>query len=64
MRKRAKPGPGHPVTTGSASVPKVSFRLPAAEQRELEVLGETEGVGPSIVAKEMVRVALARRRKT
>jgi hypothetical protein len=49
--KPKHPG-GRPVTTGSRSVPIVSFRAPSAEAWErLQAAAEAAGISPSQLAK-------------
>ena len=46
-----RPGPGHPVTTGSASTPPVFYRVSASQRRELDKEGKRWGISGNLVAK-------------
>ena len=50
---RKKRGPGHPTTTGSASVPPVVYRVSAEQHAELKAEGRKSKprLGPNAVAK-------------
>ncbi len=47
-----KRGPGHPVTTGSASVKPVFYRVSAEQRRELDREGKRRGLTGNAVAKQ------------
>ena len=51
---RKKRGPGHPVTTGSASVPAIFYRVSAEQYAELKAEGRASKPRrtPNAVAKE------------
>lgn len=48
---RKKPGPGHPVTTGSASTPPVFYRVSEEQREELDKEGKRRGLSGNQVAK-------------
>lgn len=50
---RKSRGPGHPVTTGSAGVPPVFYRVSAAQHAELKAEGRSSRprLTPNAVAK-------------
>jgi hypothetical protein len=51
---RKKRGPGHPITTGSASTPPVFYRVSAEQHAELKAEGRASKPRrtPNAVAKE------------
>lgn len=55
-----KRGPGHPVTTGSASTPPVFYRVSAGQRAELDTEGKRKGITGNAVAK--LRAFPAKRR--
>jgi len=50
-RKKRGRGPGHPVTTGSASVPPVFYRVSEKQRAELEKAGKRRGLTGNAEAK-------------
>lgn len=48
---RKKRGPGHPVTTGSASTPPVFYRVSEKQRAELDRAGERRGISGNAEAK-------------
>ncbi len=54
-----RPGPGHPVTTGSKATPVVSFRLGREPFNALSGYGARHRMSPSQAAKYIVSVYLA-----
>jgi hypothetical protein len=48
---RKKRGPGHPVTTGSASTPPVFYRVSAEQHAELKAEGRRRKLTVNQVAK-------------
>lgn len=56
---RKKRGPGHPVTTGSASVPPVFYRVSKAERAALKQEAKKMGMTINQVAKWRALLGLA-----
>lgn len=48
---RKRPGPGHPVTTGSGSTRPVFYRVSTEQRAELDAEGERRGMTGNAVAK-------------
>jgi len=60
---RKKPGPGHPVTTGSASVPPVFYRVSEDQRAELDKEGKRRGLTGNQVAKLRAFPATTKQRR-
>jgi len=48
---RKKRGPGHPITTGSASTPPVFYRVSEKQRAELDKAGKRRGLTGNQEAK-------------
>lgn len=59
MPKRKKPGPGHPVTTGSAKAKPVFYRVSKDQRRELDKEGKRRGTSGNQEAKRRAFPRLA-----
>jgi len=64
MKKRATPGPGHPVTTGSDSTPVTAFRLSAIDHARLVKFAKATGATTGVVARVATLAAIERHERT